>query len=418
MLLLPKLLKRAIQKGRLTVIAPDGQRHVFGPGPMEVRFAGQLKQAGEVTIRLKDERIERELFLNPELAMAEGYMDQRIEFEDGSTIHDLLSLFWLQRSALRKHPLQALIRKVRFRIRRWRMHNPLGAAGKKVKHHYDIPTEFYKLWLDETMTYSCAYWHSPDVGLEAAQKAKLRHIAAKLRIEPGMSVLDIGSGWGELAIYLAKACGAKVTGLNVSPDQMAAAQKRAEAAGVGDAVTFINKDYRELTGNFDRVVSVGMMEHVGVAHYLDYFERIRDLMSRDGIALVHCIGRVGPPGFTGPFFDKYIFPGGYAPAMSEVFAASEQTGMWPSDCEFWRRHYHWTLAAWRERFTARREEVVAMMGERFARMWEFYLSACEISFDIGGDMVFQLLLGAHKSAVPVVRDFIAETEAALEARGF
>lgn len=418
MLLLPKLLKRSIRKGRLTVIAPDGQRHVFGPGRTEFTFAGKPVVAGDVTVRFKDTKIERELFLNPELALAEGYMDQRIEFEDGSTIHDLLTLFWIQRSELRKHPLQAAIRKIRFKIRRWRMHNPLGVAGKKVKHHYDIPTEFYRLWLDDTMTYSCAYWHSPDVGLENAQKAKLRHLAAKLKIEPGMRVLDIGSGWGELSIYLAKACGAKVTGLNVSPDQMAAAQKRAEAAGVGDAVSFINKDYRELTGTFDRVVSVGMMEHVGVAHYLEYFEKIRDLLTPDGIALVHCIGRVGPPGFTGPFFDKYIFPGGYAPALSEVFAAVEQTGLWHSDCEFWRRHYHWTLEAWRERFMAHRPEVVAMLGERFARMWEFYLSACSISFDIGGDMVFQLLLGPHKSAVPVIRDYITDAEAELEKRGF
>ena len=418
MLLLPKLLKRFVRLGRLTVITPDGKRHVFGPGAGPIHFAGQDKIAPEVTVRFADERIEREIFLNPELALAEGYMDGRVNFEDGSTIHDLLGLFWMQRKELRKHPLQQAIRTIRFRIRRFRMHNPLGVAGKKVKHHYDIPTDFYRLWLDETMTYSCGYWHSSDVGLENAQRAKLRHIAAKLKIEPGMSVLDIGSGWGELAIYLAKACGAKVTGLNVSPDQMAAARKRAEAAGVGDAVSFVNKDYRELTGRFDRIVSVGMMEHVGVAHYLEYFEKIRELLAPNGVALVHCIGRVGPPGFTGPFFDKYIFPGGYAPAMSEVFAAVEQTGLWSSDCEFWRRHYHWTLEAWRERFMARREEVVVMMGERFARMWEFYLSACSISFDIGGDMVFQLLLGTHKSAVPVVRDYVVEDERAMAARGF
>lgn len=418
MLFLPRLLKRFVRQGRLTVITPDGQRHVFGSGPADITFAGVPRTAPAVTVRFHDDRIEREIFLNPELALAEGYMDGRIDFEDGSSIHDLLSLFWMQRKELRKHPLQRLVRNVRFRLRRLRMHNPLGVAGQKVKHHYDIPTAFYRLWLYETMTYSCAYWHSPDVGLEAAQRAKLRHIAAKLRIEPGMRVLDIGSGWGQLAIYLAQACGAQVTGLNVSPDQMAAAQLRAQEAGVGDKVRFINKDYRELEGSFDRIVSVGMMEHVGVAHYLDYFERIRGLLTPDGIALVHCIGRVGPPGFTGPFFDKYIFPGGYAPAMSEVFAAVEQTGLWSSDCEFWRRHYHWTLEAWRERFHAQRATVVEMLGERFARMWEFYLSACSISFDIGGDMVFQLLLGQHKSAVPVVRDYIQDDEAALKARGF
>ncbi|MIL10008.1 class I SAM-dependent methyltransferase, partial [Salmonella enterica subsp. enterica] len=413
MLLLPKLLKRSVKKGQLTVIEPNGRRHVFGPGPQEILFAGQKKLAPAVTVRFSDNRIEREIFLNPEMALAEGYMDGRVNFEDGSTIHDLLSLFWMQRTEVRRHPLQQAIRKARFKFRRWQMHNPLGAAGRKVKSHYDIPTAFYRLWLDDTMTYSCAYWHSPDVGLEAAQQAKLRHIAAKLKIEPGMRVLDIGSGWGELAIYLAKACGAKVTGLNVSPDQMAAAQKRADAAGMGEAVAFINKDYRELTGSFDRIVSVGMMEHVGVAHYPDYFGRIRDLLEPDGIALVHCIGRAGGPGFTGPFFEKYIFPGGYAPAMSEVFAAQEQTGLWASDCEFWRRHYHWTLEAWRQRFMARRAEVVAMMGERFARMWEFYLCATSISFDIGGDMVVQLLLGPHKSAVPVVRDYIRDDEIQL-----
>jgi cyclopropane-fatty-acyl-phospholipid synthase len=415
---LPALLKRFVRHGRLTILTPDGASHVFGSGTKDITFAGKQLSVPAVTVRFHDSRIEREIFLNPELALAEGYMDGRIDFEDGSTIHDLLTLFWVQRKELRKHPLQAFIRKIRFRIRRFRMHNPLGLAGKRVKHHYDIPTEFYRLWLDESMTYSCAYWHSPEVGLEAAQKAKLRHIAAKLKIEPGMRVLDIGSGWGELAIYLAKACGAVVTGLNVSPDQMAAAQMRADAAGMGEAVTFINRDYRELTGTYDRVVSVGMMEHVGVAHYGEYFGKIRELMTPDGIALVHCIGRAGPPGFTGPFFDKYIFPGGYAPALSEVFGAVEQTGLWSSDCEFWRRHYHWTLAAWRARFMERRVEVVAMMGERFARMWEFYLSACEISFDIGGDMVFQLLLGPHKSAVPVIRDYITEAEADLASRGF
>jgi cyclopropane-fatty-acyl-phospholipid synthase len=415
---LPALLKHFVRHGQLTILTPDGARHVFGPGQQEMTFAGKALHVPAVTVRFHDSRIEREIFFNPELALAEGYMDGRIDFEEGSTIHDLLTLFWLQRKELRRHPLQALIRKIRFRIRRFRMHNPLGLAGKRVKHHYDIPTDFYRLWLDESMTYSCAYWHSPEVGLEAAQKAKLRHIAAKLKIEPGMRVVDIGSGWGELAIYLAKACGAVVTGLNVSPDQMAAAARRAEAAGMGEAVTFINKDYRELTGTYDRVVSVGMMEHVGVAHYGEYFTRIRDLLTPDGIALVHCIGRSGVPGFTGPFFDKYIFPGGYAPALSEVFGAVEQTGLWASDCEFWRRHYHWTLAAWRARFIERREEVVTMMGERFARMWEFYLSACEISFDIGNDMVFQLLLGPHKSAVPVIRDYVTEEEKGLKARGF
>lgn len=408
MLLLPRLLKRAVRRGRLVLFAPDGARHEFGPGG----------EGPPVVIRMKDASIERAIFLNPELAFAEAYMEGKLDFEQGSTVLDLLTLFWGQRRALRSHPIQQALRKARFLYRRFQMHNPVGVAAKKVQYHYDIPTAFYRLWLDETMTYSCAYWTTPEVGLEAAQRAKLRHVAAKLKLEPGMTVLDIGSGWGELAIYLAKATGARVVGLNVSTDQCAAARERAAAAGVADRVTFLEEDYRLHKGAYDRITSVGMMEHVGVRHYGDYFGAIRDLLKEDGMAMVHCIGRSGPPGFTGPFFEKYIFPGGYAPALSEVFAAVETSSLWASDVEFLRMHYHWTIKAWRERFMARRGEVVAMLGERFARMWEFYLAAVEVSFQHGQEQVFQMMLGHHKTAVPVLRDYVTDDERALAARGF
>lgn len=404
---LPQLLKRFVKRGRLTVHDHDGSTQVFGSGA----------DGPFVTVRFHDAKVEKEIFFNPELALAEAYMDSRLDFEDGSTIYDLLSLFWMQRKELRKHPLQAAIRMIRFKIRRWQMRNPLGLAAKNVRHHYDIPSEFYRLWLDSGMIYSCAYWTSPDVGLERAQADKLRHIAAKLNLKPGMSVLDIGSGWGQLAIYLAQSTGAHVTGLNVSPEQIKVARQRAIEAGVGDRVTFIEKDYRELEGRFDRVVSVGMMEHVGIAHYDEYFGAIKRLLKPDGAAMVHSICRVGPPGFTGPFFQKYIFPGGYAPAPSEVFESLQRLGLWGADVEFLRLHYYWTLKAWRERFLAKRPEVVAMLDERFARMWEFYLSACEISFHKGGDMVMQVLFAPERDGVPVIRDFIVDNERALAAAG-
>jgi cyclopropane-fatty-acyl-phospholipid synthase len=404
---LPHLLRRFVKRGQLTVFDHDGTKSVFGPGG----------DGPSVTVRCHDAKVERDIFFNPELAIAETWMDGRLDFEDGSTIYDLLSLFWMQRKELRKHPLQRAVRAIRFRIRRWQMRNPLGLAAKNVRHHYDIPPEFYKLWLDSNMNYSCAYWRTPDVGLEQAQSDKLRHIAAKLNLKPGMSVLDIGSGWGQLAIYLARATGARVTGLNVSPEQIRVARERAIEAGVGDLVTFVEQDYRELQGQFDRIVSVGMMEHVGIAHYDEYFSAIKRLLKPDGSAMVHSICRVGPPGFTGPFFQKYIFPGGYAPAPSEVFESLQKQGLWTADVEFLRLHYYWTLKAWRERFLARRPEVVAMLDERFARMWEFYLSACEISFHKGGDMVMQVLFAPERDGIPVIRDFIFDNERALEERG-
>jgi cyclopropane-fatty-acyl-phospholipid synthase len=403
MRLLPHLLRRFVQNGRLTVIDHDGAQESFGSG----------EGGPDVTIRLMDAKVERDIFFNPELKAAEAYMDGRLVFENGGTAYDLLYLFSVNRRGLGSHPVQRALRRAWKAMRGLHQANRLGQAAKNVRSHYDHPAAFYSLWLDERMAYSCAYFERPEQGLEEAQVAKFRHIAAKLAIRPGMSVAEIGSGWGGLAIYLAKTCGAKVTAINVSPEQLAASRAKAEEAGVTDRITFVEQDYRELTGRFERIVSVGMMEHVGVAHFDEYFATIKRLLAPGGYALVHAIGRMSPPGSTAPFIRKYIFPGGYVPALSEVFAATERTGVWVADCEILRLHYYWTIKAWRERFEARRAEVVAMMGERFARMWEFYLAAVELGFLHGSNMVFQLLLAETRDAVPVTRDYMVDEERRL-----
>jgi cyclopropane-fatty-acyl-phospholipid synthase len=400
---LPHLLRRFVRNGRLTVVDHDGSRHEFGSG----------EEGPQVAIRLADATVEREIFFNPELKAAEAYMDGRLVFEEGG-VYDLLHLFSVNRAGLGAHPVQKALRRVWKALRGVHQANPLGRAAKNVREHYDHPASFYALWLDERMAYSCAYFRSPEDSLEAAQVAKFRHIAAKLQIAPGQRVLEIGSGWGGLAVYLAKVCGAQVTAINVSPEQLAASREKAAAAGA--AIDFVERDYRELDGRFDRIVSVGMMEHVGVAHFDEYFSAVKRLLAPGGFALVHAIGRMSPPGTTAPFIRKYIFPGGYVPALSEVFASTERTGLWVCDCEVLRLHYYWTIKNWRERFAARRAEVVAQMGERFARMWEFYLAAVELGFLHGSNMVFQLLLAETRDAVPVLRDYMVDDERALLAR--
>ncbi|KAA5603570.1 SAM-dependent methyltransferase [Blastochloris sulfoviridis] len=405
MRLLATLLTRFVRNGRLTVIDHDGARRSFGSGE-----GGPV-----VTVRFHDDKVARQLFLNPELAAGEAYMDGRLTIEDGGSVFDLLLLFSVNRSGLASHPLQQALRRVWRALKRVHQSNPLGRAAQHARHHYDHPAAFYRLWLDETMSYSCAYFTAPDTPLADAQRAKMRHIAAKLKIAPGMRVVEIGSGWGSLACYLAKACGATVTAINVSPEQIASARERAKAEGVEDRVTFVETDYRELEGTFDRLVSVGMMEHVGVAYFDDYFSTVKRLLKPEGFAMIHAIGRMSPPGSTAPFIRKHIFPGGYVPALSEVFASTERTGLWVADCEVLRLHYYWTIKHWRERFAAERAAVVAMMGERFARMWEFYLAAVELGFLHGSNMVFQLLLAARRDAVPVIRDYMVDTERALDA---
>jgi len=394
MWLLAHLLNRFVRHGTMRVIAADGAPHVFGsrlPGPA-------------VTIRLHDPRLYLRLFLNPELHAGEAYMDGTLTFEEGSDIGDLMALFAANRGGLASHPGQVVLRRAWRAARRWHQANKAPAAAANARHHYDLSTDLYRLFLDDGLNYSCAVFADPATDtLEQAQRLKLERATAKLRLRPGMTVAEIGSGWGAFAIHIAATTGAHVTAINVSPEQIRIAREAAAAAGVAGLVEFRELDYRALEGRFDRVVSVGMMEHVGIGHFDAYFSKIRDLLADDGFAFVHCIGRMRPPGTTGPFIRKYIFPGSYVPSLSEVFAATERTGLWVADMEVLRLHYHYTLQHWRRRFAANRGRAADLYDERFCRMWEYYLAAVDIGFSDGSNMVFQLLLSPKIDAVPILR---------------
>lgn len=407
MRLLSNLLEKFIRNGVLLLIDADGAVHRFGgqgPGPT-------------VTLRIRDRRLYTRLALNPELAAAEAYMDGTLDFEDGSDVAAFMYLFSINRGGLASAASQRLLRKVWAWLRRWHQANRLGTAALNARHHYDLNTDLYRLFLDDGLNYSCAFFANPETDtLEQAQAAKLRRIAAKLDARPGMTVAEIGSGWGSLAIHIAETSGARVVAINVSPEQIRIARERAAEAGVAGLVEFRELDYRLLEGRFDRVVSVGMMEHVGIGNFDAYFGTIRDLLTDDGFAMVHCIGRMTPPGTTGPFIRKYIFPGGYVPALSEVFAATERTRLWVADMEVLRLHYFHTLKHWRLRFAASRGQAKALYDERFCRMWEWYLAAVEVGFLNGSNMVFQLLLSRRIDAVPIVRDYMLDSPAAQQAR--
>lgn len=396
MRLLAHLLNRFIRNGVLRLIAADGTLHTFGgegTGP-------------SVTIRLHDPRLYIRLFLNPELHAGEAYMNGTLTFEDGSDVGTFMELFAANRGGLTAHPGQAMLRRLWRAGKRWQQANPAAAAAANARHHYDISTELYRLFLDDRLNYSCAVFEHPESEtLEQAQDNKLRRATAKLRLTPGMTVAEIGSGWGAFAIHIARTTGARVTAINVSPEQIRVARENASAAGVDSLVEFRELDYRALEGRFDRVVSVGMMEHVGIGHFDAYFGKIRSLLADDGFAFVHCIGRMRPPGTTGPFIRKYIFPGAYVPSLSEVFAATERCGLWVADMEVLRLHYHYTLQHWRGRFAANRARAAELYDERFCRMWEYYLAAVDVGFSNGGNMVFQLLLSAKIDAVPILRDY-------------
>ena len=341
MRLLSNLLRRFIRQGTLRVRDVDGKQHVFGnrvPGP-------------DVAIHLHDRKLYIRLFINPELYAAEAYMDGTLTLEGGVKIHDFLLLFSVNRAGLYSYGSQKLMRRIWRGLRRWHQANPIGLAAAHARHHYDISSKLYSLFLDDQMQYSCAYFRDPEHDtLEQAQRYKLTHATAKLQLKPDMTVAEIGSGWGGFAIHLARETGCYVTAVNVSPEQIKTARARAEAAGVSNRVEFRELDYRQLTGHFDRVVSVGMMEHVGIGHFDEYFLKIRELLTPDGYAFIHCIGRMSQPGTTGPFIRKYIFPGAYVPALSETFAATERCGLWCDDMEVLRLHYRYTVKHWRERF--------------------------------------------------------------------
>ncbi|MEL6267600.1 MAG: cyclopropane-fatty-acyl-phospholipid synthase family protein [Pseudomonadota bacterium] len=342
-------------------------------------------------------------------------MDGGFEMVEGE-IHDLMALFFANKRNFDLSPSQIFWRSLHRRLRRLHQHNPISRALANVKTHYDIGDDIYRLFLDRDLQYSCAYFETGSETLEEAQLAKKRHIAAKLRIADGQRVLDIGCGWGGMALYLAHLAEVEVVGITLSENQRATAERRAEMLGVADRVRFELCDYREAEGRYDRIVSVGMLEHVGIQNMTPYFLKVRDLLAPGGVALVHSISTKAPPGVTGPFLRKHIFPGGYAPSLSEAVAAVEFSGLWTLDCEVWRVHYGHTLRAWRERFAAERATARSLMGERFCRMWELYLSICECAFFYGASNVVQLQLGRERDAVPVTRDYIAPDKDALRAR--
>ena len=359
MLLLRQQLSNLVREGQLTVIDADGRRHTFGTG------------APAVCMRLHDKAIARRLFWSPSLALGEGYMDGRVTFE-GCDCYQFLDFCFRNIGWGYGHWVQELLGRLRHLTRRIAQYNPVPRATKNVAHHYDLSDELYDLFLDNDRQYSCAYFMTPQDGLEVAQDQKKRHLASKLLLQPGMKVLDIGSGWGGLALYLARVAGVDVTGITLSEAQLEASNRRATDLGMADRVRFHLRDYRQETGHYDRIVSVGMFEHVGVGFYQRFFDALRDRLTSDGVALLHCIGRAEGPGATSPWLAKYIFPGGYTPALSEVVPCVERSGMFTTDIEILRLHYAETLKEWRRRFTANRAKIVELHDERFCRMWEFY----------------------------------------------
>ncbi|MBC7101610.1 MAG: class I SAM-dependent methyltransferase [Parvibaculum sp.] len=405
-MLFSALLKTIVKRGSLTVIRQDGRQTEFGDGTGE-----------PVVIRLHDRTVSTEIALNPYLKLGEAFMDGRMTVEKPSTIYELLDLLTGNLGRSFAGPAFEVYGALRRMKRRIDQHNPVGKAEKNVAHHYDLDGGIYDLFLDRDKQYSCAYFQRPGMSLEEAQLAKKRHIAAKLGIEPGMRVLDIGCGWGGMALTLAEETGAEVVGVTLSREQLKVAQRRAEERGLGAQVEFRLQDYRQIKENFDRIVSVGMFEHVGVGHYREYFDRVTDLLTHDGVALIHTIGRLDGPGSTNPWIAKYIFPGGYIPALSEMAGVVERTGLFMSDVEILRLHYAETLREWRRRFMERRETAARIYDERFCRMWEFYLAGSETSFRNEGMVVFQMQLAKQIDVLPLTRDYMVEEERRLNSAG-
>jgi len=398
MRLLANMLRRFIQRGTLRVIEADGHVSEFSgtPGPV-------------ATIRLHEPDLPLKLFRNPELHGGEAYMNGTMTFEDCG-LADFLNVFSINRGAIASYPLQSVLRRVSRWVRAFQQYNPVGRAQQNVAHHYDLSAELYRLFLDEDLQYSCAYFETGNETLEEAQEKKKRHIAAKLRLEPGQKILDIGCGWGGMALYLDRVADVEVLGVTLSEEQHRVAVERADALGLADRVRFELRDYRQVDEKFDRIVSVGMFEHVGVTRYDEFFGKVFDLLPDDGLALLHSIGHMSPPSVASPWMRKYIFPGACSPALSEVFAATERQHLWVSDVEVLRTHYADTLVEWNRRFQANRERVAELYDERFCRMWEFYLLSAETMFRTGAQMVFHMQLARTRAAAELTRDYIFAAE--------
>jgi cyclopropane-fatty-acyl-phospholipid synthase len=394
-----RFLRGLIRSGNLVVALPAGRRFELGDG------AGPA-----IVVRVADTLTLAKIAAQPYLGLAEAYMDGRLLMEQGS-IRDLL--------ALGSKNAAAAPRTSHGPFGRWRRSLAARAisrttARRNVAHHYDLSLDLYRRFLDSDMQYSCAYFERPDMGLDDAQLAKKRHIASKLDLGRDQKVLDIGCGWGGLALSLAAWTGAQVHGVTLSTEQLAVANQRADASGLSNRVRFSLTDYRDVTQTYDRIVSVGMFEHVGAKQYETFFGKVADLLAEDGVALLHSVGSSDPPGPVNAFTTKYIFPGAHVPSLSEVLRAVETSGLRVTDVEIQRLHYAKTLQHWRERFEARREEIAAIYDERFCRMWECYLAGAEMGFIYGGHMIFQIQLTKRVDALPITRDYMREAELALD----
>jgi cyclopropane-fatty-acyl-phospholipid synthase len=396
------MLAEVITEGSLTVYDKDGTSHRYGDGT-----------GVAIVARLHDQLIEWHLAADPEFAAGEGYRTGRLTLESGN-VYDLVELATRN---LKKRPFPRFSQRLtsaRHLLRGLNQWNPMSRARRNVAHHYDIDPRIYDLFLDQDRQYSCAYF-TAGAGLEEAQLAKKRHIAAKLALDRGQRVLDIGSGWGGLAIYLAAMTGVEVTGVTLSEQQLASSRERARAANLAGRARFDLADYRNVTGSFDRVVSVGMFEHVGVPQFGAFFACLSRLLKDDGVALLHTIGRSDRPCASNPFISRYIFPGGYIPAMSEILAAIERSGLICADVEVLRLHYAETLRAWRERFVRNRARAIEIAGEQFYRTWEFYLAGSEAAFRHQNLVVFQIQLTKRVETLPMLRDYMVAAERRLAA---
>jgi cyclopropane-fatty-acyl-phospholipid synthase len=390
-----------VQSGRLTLVDAAGRVHRFGPEGGRPR----------VTMRVHDRALHRRLALRPKLAFGEAFMDGTLTVEEG-TLYDLLDLLATNIARYEAMPLARAFARFGMWTRHRQQRNHVERARRNAAHHYDLSGRLYDLFLDKDRQYSCAYFTNNNKTLDEAQHDKKRHLAAKLLLRPGTKVLDIGSGWGGLALYLARVGQADVTGVTLSSEQLKVSNERARAEGLSERVRFHLRDYREERGRYDRIVSVGMFEHVGAGNYREFFRRLKELLSDDGVVLLHSIGRMSPPGTTNPWLRKYIFPGGYSPTLSETVAAIEQEGLWITDIEILRLHYADTLREWRRRFHENRAEIARLYDERFCRMWEFYLAGCEAAFRRLDQMVFQIQLAKRQDAVPLTRDYMLDWERA------
>jgi cyclopropane-fatty-acyl-phospholipid synthase len=353
------------------------------------------------------------MLFRPSMALGEGYMNGRIDMESGH-IYDFLELVCRNMRRQGPPPFENLREGLGRLFRRLMQLNPAWRSKQNVAHHYDLKPELFELFLDKDRQYSCAYFDSLDDDIDRAQENKKRHLAAKLRLADGHKVLDIGCGWGGLGLYIARRFDAHVTGITLSEEQHLIANERARAERLAGRATFELRDYRAQTGIFDRIVSVGMFEHVGVPQYPTYFAKAKELLAQDGVMLLHTIGRSGPPGVTDSWVRKYIFPGGYIPALSEIVPVIEKTGLVVTDVEFLGPHYAETLRCWQARFQAHRSRVKAIYDERFCRMWEFYIAGSEVSFRHMGMTLFQIQIVKNRESLPMTRTYIAEAEAALD----